>query len=69
MSSEHNTNFRQSRLSSIAGFFKTFFWLSKEEWREMDHKIPRIVLGGVTFIAMALFWLYFLRGILPAGIF
>jgi len=67
--SETSKPFRQSKLSAIAGFLKTFFWLSREEWREMDHKIPRLVLGGVTFIAMALFWLYFLRGILPQGIF
>ena len=58
-----------SKLSAIAGVFKMFFWLSKEEWREMEHKIPRLAFGAIAFIAMALFWLYFLRGVLPHGIF
>ena len=58
-----------SKLSSIKGVMKTFFWLSREDWNGMDHKIPRLVFGGIAFIVMALFWLYFLRGVLPHGLF
>jgi len=56
---------KASKARSFKGFLKTFFWLSGEEWRELDHKLIRIVLGVIGFVAVALFWLFFLRSITP----
>jgi len=51
-----------SKWGAIRGVFKTLFWLTKEEWENMDRKLIRITFGVISFVAMALFWLYFLRG-------
>lgn len=56
---------RNSKLDSFKGFIRTFFWLAREEWTELDHKVVRIAFGVVGFVVMALFWLYFLRNITP----
>jgi hypothetical protein len=54
-----------SKLRTITGVFKTLFWVTKEEWSELDHKILRLIFGAVSFVAMALFWFYFLRNVFP----
>ncbi|MBI2173468.1 MAG: hypothetical protein HYT73_04680 [Candidatus Aenigmarchaeota archaeon] len=56
---------RKSRLQSFVGFLKTLFSISREEFREMDHKLVRIGVSVATFAVMALFWLFFLRNIVP----
>ncbi|MDI6722261.1 MAG: hypothetical protein QMD97_01785 [Candidatus Aenigmarchaeota archaeon] len=65
MSEEFTYNEKRSKLRSFAGFLRTFFSLSKEEWRDLDHKLLRIGVGVTTFVVMALFWLYFLRNVTP----
>ncbi len=65
MQEEENFEIKNSRIDSLKSFFKTFFWLSKEEWTELDHKLFRIAFGVGAFIAIALFWLYFLRSVVP----
>ncbi|MBI4170762.1 MAG: hypothetical protein HY514_03640 [Candidatus Aenigmarchaeota archaeon] len=65
MQEEENLEIRHSRIDSLKGIVRTFFWLSKEEWTELDHKLIRIVFGIAGLVAMALFWLYFLRSITP----
>jgi hypothetical protein len=52
-------------MQSMAGVMKTFFSLSKEEWDNLDHKLIKITMGVVSFVAMALFWFYFIRHIIP----
>jgi hypothetical protein len=54
-----------SKIQAIKGVLKTFVSLSKEDFQEMDHKLLRIGIGVVGFILMAIFWLLFLRNILP----
>ena len=51
-----------SKLSAMKGVFKTLFWLVREEWAVMEHRLLKIVFGTISFVLMALFWLYFLRG-------
>ncbi|GEM_PF-1693401 len=65
MQEEENFDIRHSRIDSLKGVFRTFFWLSKEEWSDLDHKMVRIIFGVGGMVAMALFWLYFLRSITP----
>lgn len=54
-----------SKIRSTAGMLKTFSRMTKEDFDEMDHKLFRIALGVGSFIAMALFWLFFLKSIVP----
>ena len=54
-----------SKLRSVAGIFKTLFWLTREEWSELDHKILRLTFSAASFVVMALFWFYFLRNVFP----
>ncbi len=65
MEDDFTYNKRKSKLRSFAGFLKTFFSLSKDELGEMDHKLMRIGASVATFVVMALFWLFFLRNIVP----
>ena len=65
MQEEENVDIKQSRIDFLKGLLKTFFWLSREEWKELDHKLFRIGFGIAVFAGMALFWLYFLRSITP----
>ncbi|MCX6816169.1 MAG: hypothetical protein NT120_04945 [Candidatus Aenigmarchaeota archaeon] len=53
-----------SKLQSVKGVMKTLFWMTKEDWVEMDKKFYRIVFGVISFILMAFFYLYFLRSII-----
>ncbi len=42
------------------------FWsMAKEDFNMIDHKLIRITIGVVSFAAVALFWLFFLRNIIP----
>ena len=47
-----------SKVESIKGVLKTFFWLSKEEFDTMDHKMLRIAFGIVGFAVAAAFWYF-----------
>lgn len=62
---EEEYEIKSTRLNSFKGFLRTFFWLSREEWTNLDHKMIRIVFGAVGFVAVVLFWLFFLRSITP----
>ena len=55
-----------SRLNALKGLMRTFFWLTKEEWRGTDHKFYRLAFGAIGFVVMALFWFYFIRNFLPS---
>ena len=54
-----------SKIQTLKGVMKTFFWLVGEEWGAMDHKLIRLLAGAVGFTVMALFWYFFFRNILP----
>jgi hypothetical protein len=56
-----------SKIETLKGFVRTFFWLTGAEWKEMDRKLVRIGVGIVTFAVSALFWLYFFRSSTPFG--
>lgn len=56
---------KRSALRTIKGTFRIFFRMTGEDWHRMDHKFFRLVFGGLVFIGMALFWLFFLRNIIP----
>jgi hypothetical protein len=56
-----------SKVETFKGVMKTFFQMTKEDFNEMDHKLIRIAVGVVGFVAMTLFWFYFLRNIAPFG--
>lgn len=58
-------NKKKSKLQGFAGFLRTFFGISKDEFREMDHKLVRIGVSVTTFVVMALFWMFFLKNIIP----
>jgi hypothetical protein len=62
---EEKFEFRNSKLSSVKGVVKTFFSIAKQDWNELDHKLVRITFGAIGLVAFALFWLYFLRAIIP----
>lgn len=65
MDDEEMFDERRTVARSVKGTLRTFWGLVSEDWREMDHKFFRIVFGAAIFIAVALFWLYFLRAIVP----
>lgn len=52
-------------IDTIKGVLKTFLWITKGEWDEMDHKFYRLASAAVMFVLVGLFWFYFLRNILP----
>ena len=54
-----------SKAESIKGVLKMFWSMAKEDFGEMDHKFLRIAVGVGSFAAAALFWLFFLRHIIP----
>ena len=54
-----------SKVQAIKGVMKTLFWMTREDWHELDHKFYRIVFGVIGFAVMALFWFYFIRSIFP----
>ena len=47
-----------SKIESIKGVLKTFFWLTKEEFDSMDHKMARIAFGVIGFAVAAAFWYF-----------
>ena len=49
----------------LFGIMKTLVALTKEEFNDMDHKLPRLAMGVASFAAAALFWFYFMRHIVP----
>ena len=53
------------KLRSIKGVLKMFWGMAKEDFNQMDHKLIRITVGAVGFIIAALFWMFFLRKIIP----
>lgn len=55
------------KLQAITGVLKTFTWMTKEEWDRMDKKFYRLLFGIAGFVAMGLFWFYFLRNLSPFG--
>ena len=65
MENDFTYNRKRSKLQTVAGFMKTFLGLSKEEFGDMDHKLIRIGVSVTAFVAMALFWMFFLRNIIP----
>lgn len=54
-----------SKMHTIKGVFKMFWSMSKEDFREMDHKLLRLGVGVVGLVLIALFWLFFLSNIVP----
>ena len=65
MEEDFTYNKKRTRMQTVAGILHTFFGLSKQEFTEMDHKLMRIGVSVATFIAMAIFWMLFLRNIIP----
>ncbi|MBI2579305.1 MAG: hypothetical protein HYW27_00200 [Candidatus Aenigmarchaeota archaeon] len=65
MEEDFTYNKKKSKLRHLAGFVKAFFSLSRDDFREMDHKLVRIGVSVTTFVVMALFWLFFLKNIVP----
>ena len=47
-----------SKIESIKGVVKTFFWLTKEELDSMDHKLARIAFGVIGFATAAMVWYF-----------
>lgn len=52
-----------SKVETVKGILRTFAWITREEWNEMDRKFYKIAGGLIAFAATALFWFYFLRNI------
>ena len=65
MEDDFTYNKKKSKWQSLAGFMKTFLGMAKEDFNEMDHKLIRIGMGVTTFVVMAIFWLFFLKNIVP----
>jgi len=51
----------------MAGVTKTMLSGMREDWQQMDKKFYRLLFGIAGFVAMGLFWFYFLRNITPFG--
>ena len=56
-----------SKSETLKGTLKVFAQGAKEDWNRMDKKFYRILFGVIGFVAMGLFWYYFLRQISPFG--
>jgi len=56
-----------SKLGTTKGVFKMMLSGMAEDWQQMDKKFYRLVFGVAGFVAMALFWFYFLRSFSPFG--
>lgn len=54
-----------SKVESIKGILKTFFWLTREELDTMDHKLLRVAFGILGFAVAALFWYFVFSRISP----
>ncbi|MFH0949431.1 MAG: hypothetical protein V1802_03000 [Candidatus Aenigmatarchaeota archaeon] len=57
----------ESKISMIKGTMKTFFDDVKGDFRDMDHKLMRILFGVIGFAIAAAFWYFFLRNMMPFG--
>lgn len=55
------------KLRSAAGVMRTMGGMIREDWQQMDKKFYRLLFGIAGFVAMGLFWFYFLRHIVPFG--
>ena len=55
------------KIQTAKGVLRTMLSMSKEDWQQMDKKFYRLAFGVVGFVAMALFWFYFLRNLSPFG--
>ena len=54
-----------SKVETVKGVLVTFWQLTKEDWRMLDHKLIRIIAGVVGFTIAALFWYFVIRNMLP----
>ena len=54
-----------SKIRSVAGVLRTLGHMAKEDFDEMDHKLFRLAVGIGSFVVMGLFWLFFLKSIMP----
>jgi len=55
------------KIRTAAGVMKTMGSMMREDWQQMDKKFYRLLFGIAGFVAMGLFWFYFLRNITPFG--
>ena len=55
------------KIRTAAGVMKMMGSMMREDWRQMDKKFYRLLFGIAGFVAMGLFWFYFLRNITPFG--
>ena len=55
------------KMQAAAGVTKTMLSGMREDWQQMDKKFYRLLFGVAGFVAMGLFWFYFLRNITPFG--
>jgi len=51
-----------SAVKTLRGIWRTFFWLVREEWGEMDHKLLKIVSGAISLVIAVAFWYFLFRG-------
>ena len=56
-----------SKSDAIKGTLKVFAQDTKEDWDRMDKKFYKILFGVIGFVAMGLFWYFFIRQISPFG--
>jgi hypothetical protein len=54
-----------SKIKIVKGIMTTFWQMAKEDWKLMDHKLIRILMGVVGFVIATLFWYFFFRNITP----
>ncbi len=54
-----------SKLQTAKGVLKTFWFMTREDWDEMDRKMLRIAAGAIGFIIMAAFWYFLFRNVGP----
>jgi hypothetical protein len=55
----------KTSLKSVKGILSMFWKMTKEDYSIMDHKFIKIASAVVGFAIAALFWLFFIRKILP----
>ena len=55
------------KIKATAGVLKMMGSIMREDWQQMDKKFYRLLFGIAGFVAMGLFWFYFLRNLSPFG--
>lgn len=55
------------KMQAAAGVLKMMGSMMRQDWQQMDKKFYRLLFGIAGFIAMGLFWFYFLRNLSPFG--